>query len=366
MAKQTGRYTCKDWSCFKFFQSQVYLCFTTALTTFLVFALFSTAQAQSAEDGFNPGANGTVRTLAIQPGVMLLLLDDQYPDIPEMVLIPAGPFQMGDVFSEGSSDELPVHPVTVSAFYIDQYPVTKALWDEVRAMAMAMGRGYDDLPEGGGKGLSHPVHSVSWYDAVKWANARSEHDGRSPVYYTDAGFTTVYKTGDVTPYPKWSANGYRLPTEAEREKAARGGAWARRLPWADDDTISHARANYDANPAAFTYDVNPIPGYHLAYNDGTFPYTSPVGSFAPNEYGLYDMAGNVWEWVWDWYDSDYYSSGAATQPNPRGPESGDFRVLRGGSWYFDAWNCRAANRSYITPGDRGIIVGFRLALSPSQ
>jgi|GEM_PF-2637864 len=155
-----------------------------------------------------------------QPGVLMLLLDDSYPDIPGMVLIPAGSFQMGDAFEEGGPSELFRHEVTVSAFYMDRYEVTKALWDQVRTWAE--GRGYDDLPEGGGKGPSHPVHTVSWFDAIKWANARSQRDGRTPVYYTDAGFTTVYKTGDVTPHPNWSANGYRLPTEAEWEKAGRG------------------------------------------------------------------------------------------------------------------------------------------------
>lgn len=280
-----------------------------------------------------------------------------------MVLIPAGPFQMGDAFNEGNLNERPVHTVTVSAFYMDQYPVTKALWDEVQALAG--GQGYTDLPEGRGKGPSHPVHSVSWFDAIKWANARSQRDDLTPVYYTDTGFTTVYKTGTGTPYPNWSANGYRLPTEAEWEKAARGGVAGRRFPWADGNTISHTRANYVAAPSSWDYDVSSTSDFHPDYSGGSDPpHTSPVGSFAPNGYGLYDMAGNVYNWCWDWYSSTYYESSPVT--DPRGPTSGSSRVLRGGSWGYDAWYCRAANRSHVTPGFRSHFIGFRLALSPGQ
>ena len=303
-------------------------------------------------------------------GALLLLLDETqtgpapYPDIPGMVLIPSGSFQMGDAFNEGNADELPVHTVTVSAFYMDRYEVSKALWDEVRTWAA--GQGYTDLPVGGGKGPSHPVQEVNWYDAVKWANARSERDGRTPVYffYAPGGFTTVYKTGEAVPLVNSSANGYRLPTEAEWEKAARGGAEGRRFPWADGDTISHARANYQAAPSSFDYDVNPTSGYHPDYNDGSMPYTSPVGSFAPNGYGLYDMAGNVWEWCWDWYSATYYSSSPVV--NPRGPASGSYRVIRGGSWYDLARDCRAALRLSYWPDGRYSHLGFRLALSPGQ
>ncbi len=278
-----------------------------------------------------------------------------------MVLIPAGSFQMGDAFTEGGTDERPVHTVTVSAFYMDQYEVTKGLWDEVRIWADDEGLGYTDLPEGGGKGPSHPVHSVNWYDAVKWANARSERDGLTPVYYTTAGFATVYKTGTGTPHANWSANGYRLPTEAEWEKAARGGVEGRRFPWADGNTISHTRANYSASPSTYDYDVSATSGYHPDYSGGSTPHTSPVGSFAPNGYGLYDMAGNVFEWCWDWYSSTYYSSSPAT--DPRGPASGSYRVRRGGGWIMSAGDCRvAANASFafsMYPNTHG----FRLVRS---
>jgi formylglycine-generating enzyme required for sulfatase activity len=168
------------------------------------------------------------------------------PPSAAMALIRAGAFQIGDPFNEGRSDERPVRTVILSAFYMDRFEVTKGLWDEVAAWAQA--NGYDIGPaSGSGRGPAHPVTDVSWYEAVKWANARSEKEGLTPAYYTDAAHRTVYRTGRVdvrNEWVKWTASGYRLPTEAEWEKAARGELVGARYPWGND--ISCARANYGA------------------------------------------------------------------------------------------------------------------------
>jgi formylglycine-generating enzyme required for sulfatase activity len=179
-----------------------------------------------------------------------------------MALIPAGSFTMGNCMDpgEGWSDELPLHTVYVSAFYMDKYDVTKALWDTVYQWAIAHGYTFDH--PGSGKASTHPVQTNDWYDCVKWCNARSEKEGRVPAYYTDAGLGVRYRTGQAEPYVSWST-GYRLPTEAEWEKAARGGLSGQRFPWGN--TISWSQANYSANPLSlsaggYAYDVNPTQG----------------------------------------------------------------------------------------------------------
>jgi formylglycine-generating enzyme required for sulfatase activity len=209
-----------------------------------------------------------------------------------------------------------------------------------------------------GKASSHPVQTVSWFDVVKWCNARSQKEGRTPAYYTDAALTQVYQTGQVSPYVKWNA-GYRLPTEAEREKAARGGVSGHRFPWPDADTITHSRANYYSS-SSYAYDISPTRGFHPNFQFGGYPDTSYVWFFAPNSYGLYDMAGNVHEWCWDWYGS--YSSGSQT--DPRGPASGSIRVSRGGSWTSQAPFGRTAYRALFGTAVSYDKLGFRSVLPP--
>jgi len=280
----------------------------------------------------------------------------QTPPAPAgMALIPAGSFSMGNQMAsnEGSSDELPVHTVYVSAFYMDRYEVTKALWDEVRAWGLT--NGYTDLPVGGGKAANHPAYYVTWYEAVKWCNARSKKENLTECYTVGGA---VMKTGTSTPDCNFSANGYRLPTEAEWEKAARGGSSGKRFPWGD--TITHSQANYYSY-SSYSYDVSPTRGYHPTYATGSTPYSSPVGSFAPNGYGLYDMAGNMWEWCWDWYSSSYYASSPSS--DPRGASSGSYRVYRGGSWISGADGTRTADRGFNYPGNVNYGVGFRCARS---
>ncbi len=283
-----------------------------------------------------------------------------------MALIPAGSFTMGDTFGEGAAAELPTHKVYVSAFYMDRYEVTHALWETVRTWAVTNGYSFDN--PGAGKAVNHPVQSINWYDMVKWCNARSEKENRTPAYYTDAGLTTIYKSGKVDPYVKWDA-GYRLPTEAEWEKAGRGGANGQRFPWADTNSIAHNRANFfsywETTVPFYDYDLSTTNGYHPTYHVGSEPYTAPVGSFAPNGYGLYDMAGNMWEWCWDWYRGNYYSSSPGTDPH--GPATGANRVGRGGGNDDYAGYCRTASRYFAFPPEgMNVLWGFRALLPAGQ
>jgi formylglycine-generating enzyme len=261
-----------------------------------------------------------------------------------MVLILAGAFTMGDNLGP---DAVPIS-VTVSAFYMDTNLVSYSQWQPV--YNWATNHGYGFVHAGAGKAANHPVQTVDWYDTVKWSNARSQQAGLTPVYYTDAGLTQVYTNGEVTVYVNWVAKGYRLPTEAEWEKAARGGLSGQRFPWGN--TISESQANYYGN-TSYSYDLGPN-GYNATFATGWYPYTSPVGYFAPNGYGLYDMAGNVFEWCGDWYGTPY-----AGGSDPRGPVSGSGRVLRGGNWGLNASFARCANRSSYYPYYAVDSVGFR-------
>lgn len=271
------------------------------------------------------------------------------PAPPGMAYIPPGPFQMGDNL-DGNSNAKPVRGVQLSGFFIDKTEVSKELWQQVQTWANA--NGYS-IGGGSFSGERHPVHAITWYDAVKWCNARSEKEGLTPCYYTDEAQTTVYKTGSVNiqnSWVKWDADGYRLPTEAEWEKAARGGATGRRFP--HGDRISHADANFRDNRGE--NDQSGTTGYHPVHGAGT----APVGSFPANHYGLHDMAGNLCEWCWDWYGSGYYGS-PESLTDPPGPASGSYRVLRGGYWSFDASYCRAAYRYGNGPGYTFSGLGFR-------
>ncbi len=276
--------------------------------------------------------------------------------------MPDGAFLMGDSFDERAADERPVHAVTVSPFTIDKYEVSKSLWDEIRTWAT--GRGYSFDSVGSAKGTNHPVYLVNWYDCVKWCNARTEwHNDQlgtnalTPVYYTNSSLTAEYRRGKVAPYVDPQATGYRLPTEAEWELAARGGLATNRFPWGD--LINHDYANYYANGSdtlGFDSSTNQYPMFHPAYNDGVEPYTCPVGDLPANNLGLHNMAGNVWEWCWDWYASGYYRDSPDTDPT--GPDVGTNRVIRGGCYLNEGEFCRVADRA-SNPPDTRYYIGFR-------
>lgn len=286
---------------------------------------------------------------AVQLSVPMFYRVMQLPGI-----IPAGAFTMGDTLdSEGNASPIDVY---VSQFTMDTNLVSYGQWQAVYNYAMNTGYGFDNA--GSGKADNHPVSSVNWYDCVKWCNARSQQAGLMPVYYTDAAWTQLYTSGQVdVVYPKWSADGYRLPTEAEWEKAARGGLSGQRFP--SGMTISENQANYNSDGFYNSYDLGPYTGYNTNFDTGATPYTSPVGYFAPNGFGLYDMAGNVTEWCWDWYATPY---GQPTTNNPTGPASGiasNGRVIRSGNWGTDAYYSRCAFRQGYNPSFATPYQGFR-------
>jgi formylglycine-generating enzyme required for sulfatase activity len=301
--------------------------------------------------GYGAGlTNVTAATLAIPLG---------------MALIPAGAFTMGDSL-DGESDAIPTNSVTVSGFYMDVNLVSLSQWQSVYYWATNHGYTFDDA--GLGHAPNQPVYDVSWYDVVKWCNARSEQAGRTPVYYTNGAQTNVYRTGDIdltNECVNWTAAGYRLPTEAEWEKAARGGLSGQRFPWGN--VINENLANYQGNTGS-SYDLGPN-GYNAAFTNGGFPYTSPVGYFAPNGYGLYDMAGNVFGWCWDWFAGPPYPAGSPYLggTNPEGPATVvSARVLRGGVWSLNAYFCRSAYRNAEVPPSENGTVGFRAVVPSGQ
>jgi len=299
------------------------------------------------------------------PSGFFRLLQSTNP--PGMVLIPAGSFTIGNYIvnnfyntATNDPDITDANPtnVYVSAFYMDVNLVSSNQWAAV--YSYATGSGYTFAHAGSAKAGNNPVQTVDWYDCVAWCNARSQQAGLTPVYYTDAGLTQVYTnaTGGSV-YLNMANNGYRLPTEAEWEKAARGGVTGNRFPWGN--IITEGQANYYANPAGYSYDLGLYSGFNTNFNSGS-AYTSPVGSFAPNGYGLYDMAGNVFEWCWDWYAAPPYPTGSpylgGSNPTGAGPGSG-YRVLRGGNWYYNAAYARCAYRNYFNPNYASSDFGFR-------
>ena len=267
----------------------------------------------------------------------------------EMALIPSGTYQLGyPVYG-------PNEVTLTRSFYIGKYEVTNV---EYRAFCDAIGREYPYDPAEGylANNPNYPVVMVSWYDAVAYCNYLSVQEGLTPCYTVDAELGAYAFEGnlDHAVVFDYNANGYRLPTEAEWEVAARGGLERKTYPWGDEDPSG--RANYGAYDNSGEYRSDMI-DFRDQYQRGP----TPVGGYDPNGYGLYDMAGNLWEWCNDWVDWGNPPSGN----DPTGLSTGDYRVLRGGDWYSHPSLLPCAYRSYyFEPPYRSYEFGFRCVRLP--
>jgi len=246
------------------------------------------------------------------------------------VYVEGGTFQMGSV--TGDFDEEPVHTVTVKSFIMSRTEVTQKEWFEVMGTTLKQQLDMAQQSDRRGRTLSlhgegddYPMYYVNWYDAVEYCNKLSLKEGLTPVY-------EVLINNIIC---DWNANGYRLPTEAEWEYAAKGGNKERKV-------FEYSGSN-KVNAVAW-------------YVDNSERETKPVGTKAPNKLGLYDMSGNVWEWCWDWFS--FYESDAQT--GPKGPSLGKERVNRGGGWLSTANVVRATYRAFFYPSDRSYVLGFRV------
>lgn len=236
----------------------------------------------------------------------------------QMIYVAGGNFIMGDTFGDGNFNEKPAHNVSLNSFYISKYEITQRNWLET--MGNNPSKFWNE---------ENPVESISWNDAIEFCNQRSFLEGLQQCY--------KYEEGKIV--CDFNANGYRLPTEAEWEFAARGGLLSGNTKYSGSSNISDVAWYYN--------------------NSGNNPH--PVGLKIPNELGIHDMSGNVWEFCWDYYDENYYSHSPST--NPAGPSSGTSHILRGGSWTDDAFFNRVYYRNYYEVFARGSNVGLRVVRS---
>jgi formylglycine-generating enzyme len=259
-------------------------------------------------------------SILLMTGFCAALPAQEMPDY--MVRVGGTIFRMGDAIGDGYINERPMHAATVSTFYISRHEVTQKEWKDVMGTSPSH-FSIDDYPiELRWNDL--PVEQVSWLQAVQYCNKLSELKGFQPCY-------TI--SGDSVSCD-FTRNGFRLPTETEWEYAAKGGGLATGYKYAGSNLISD------------------IGWYRVNAKGATYPEEQKK----PNELGLFDMTGNVFEWCWDWYGP--YGSSAVSDPH--GPASGTVRVMRGGAWGSEERECRVTYRAWSAPNDWGTNIGFRI------
>lgn len=268
--------------------------------------------------------------LAFQDEVNQQIHGSHVPSSLEMIRLDGGSFLMGSVEAPYYP---PFHKVQIRPFWIGKYLVTQNQWQMIMGYNPASRYGVGD---------NHPVYNVSWYDVLKYCNRLSLTEGLTPVYsilgYRDpADWVEVPTENWKDVICDWRVNGYRLPTEAEWEYAARGGNKSKEYKYAGSNDIELV----------------------AWYEDNSEGMSHPVGMKKANELGIYDMSGNVWEWCWDWYED--YST--ASQTNPIGPDFGEFKVVRNGFFGTNAYRCRIESRSGDFPHCCDYRLGFRLCRS---
>ncbi|MEE4198819.1 MAG: membrane dipeptidase [Bacteroidales bacterium] len=258
----------------------------------------------------------------------------------KMVIIKGGKFRMGDIGSNGEKDEQPVHEILLDDFYISKHEVTQQQYEKIMLHNPSCFRG-----------AQLPVDNVSWYDAILFCNKISRLQGLTPCYELN-GKKVIFNK---------EANGYRLPTEAEWEYAARSRGRDDQ-GWSGTNKISEVTEYaWIWRNSGDNYLKGEFSEKKLQKNNCR-PH--PVGTKKPNQTGIFDMSGNVFEWCWDWYNENYYS--ASTYDNPTGPKSGDLRVIRGGQWTRTVDQCRTTNRFGFNPVMSYAVIGFRVVRNSIQ
>lgn len=255
-----------------------------------------------------------------------------------MVFVPGGTFIMGDTKGGGNDREKPEHSVVLDSFYIGKYEVTQSKYENI----MGLIKSTND-------NAIYPIRKVTWYSAIKYCNLLSLAEGLTPVYTINGSTDPAFWGNEPTIKDvfwdavicDWKANGYRLPTEAEWEYAARGATNKPDYLYSGSD---------DNNKVVVAW-----------YEGNSNREIHQVGKKTANSLGIYDMSGNVWEWCWDWYDAKYYSNDISY--NPTGPENGTHRVLRGGSCDSNILYCRISYRHLYRPETVDDVVGFRVCRS---